>query len=347
MALRSRIGTPSLTSKIETSYRPEKKLLSKGSEELASLVDELPADMVLDKPLPSQNSTTLDHKWCQLPTISPKTRDRESLPPVRTILGHALDLPIPINRRKRSISPFAIVMEGEENHRQPPFSGPLSLSDKPTQSQHDMADSQRADISFGTPVNSLHHRFSGPAYMDWRTFASPPTSPLEETEKLPAMPENGRRMSVIDRYDELLSDVQITEFDEHGAKCRVCEKVVRLGPTNMYTLGPWDRHKKSCTGSRFRRGRGFDVRAALSDVVGVVKADKSIVKDQTNFDIIEAMEERYHLMAQSSSPPLCTTSNVPNVCILVAPFFMHRVVTTNMAGLATCIALATPLTRAV
>ncbi|KAK0186181.1 hypothetical protein F5146DRAFT_1227770 [Armillaria mellea] len=112
--------------------------------------------------------------------------------------------------------------------------------------------------------------------MDGNTFVSPPTSPLEEIQTPPVTPENGRRMSVVDRYEELLSDAQIMEFDEHGAKCQLCEKVVRLGPTNTYTLGPWDRHKKSCRGSRTRRGRGFD--------------------DLTSSDIMEAIGERYHLM---------------------------------------------------
>ncbi|KAK0435071.1 hypothetical protein EV421DRAFT_2022729 [Armillaria borealis] len=277
MTFSSRIATPSLASKIEISYRSQEKSPSKDPEELASLVDEIPAYMMLDGPIHSQYSTMVDHRWWQLPAISPQTRDQESesLPPIRTILGHALDLPILINGHKRYISPFAIAMGGT-NHCQPPFPEPLSLSDKPPQSQHNVVDSQRADIIIGTPDSSPRHRFSGPAYMNGHAVASPPTSPLEEIETLPTMPENGRQMSVIDRYEELLSDVQIIEFDEHGAKCRVCQKVVRLGPTKTYTLGPWDRHKKSCRGSRIRRGRGFD--------------------DLMNSDIMEAMEERYHLM---------------------------------------------------
>ncbi|PBK70239.1 hypothetical protein ARMSODRAFT_1003808 [Armillaria solidipes] len=274
-AFSSRIVTPSLASKIGISYHPQAKSPSKDSEELASLVDEMPAYMMLDGPIPSQYSTMVDHQWWQLPAISPRTRDQEPLPPIRTILGHALDLSIPINGHIRYTRPFAIAMGGA-NRCRPPFPGPLSLSDKPPQSQHNVVDSQRADTIIGTPDSSPRHGFSGPAYMDGHAFASPPTSPLEEIQTPHTTPENGRRMSVIDRYEELLSDVQITEFDEHGAKCRVCEKVVRLGPTNTYTLGPWDRHKKSCRGSRVRRGRGFD--------------------DLTSSDITEAMEERYHLM---------------------------------------------------
>lgn len=274
MAFSSRIVTPSLASKMETSYRSQAKSPSRGSEEVASLFDEMPAYMMLDEPISSQHSTMVDHKWRQLPAISPGIRDQGSLPPIRAILGHALDLPFLINEHKRDISPFAIAM-GEANHCRPPFPGPLSLSDKPPQSQHNVIDSQLADFSLGNPDSSPRHGFSGPAYMDEQAVASPPTSPLEEIETLPTMLENGMRMSVIDRYEELLLDVQITEFDEHGAKCRVCEKVVRLGPTNTYTLGPWDRHKKSCTGSRIRRGRGSDVSTVMSNAVGVVKADLS------------------------------------------------------------------------
>ncbi|KAK0444424.1 hypothetical protein EV421DRAFT_1800987 [Armillaria borealis] len=81
--------------------------------------------------------------------------------------------------------------------------------------------------------------------------------------------------------------------------CRVCEKVVRLGPTNTYTLEPWDRHKKSCRGSRIRKGRGFDVSAVLSIIVGVVKADMSVMKDLMSSDIMEAMEERFRLMVST------------------------------------------------
>lgn len=240
---------------------------------MASLFDEVQAYMMLEEPVSSQHSTMVDHKWRQLPAISPGTRDQGPLPPIRAILGHALDLPFPINEHKRDMSPFAIAMGGA-NHCRPPFPGPLSLSDKPTQSQHKDIDSQRADFSLGNPDSSPRHGFSEPAYMDEHAVASPPTSPLEEKETLPTMPENGRGISVIDRYEELLSDVQISEFDEHGAKCRVCEKVIRLGPTNTYTLGPWDRHKKSCRGSRIRRGRGFDVSTVMSNVVGVVKAER-------------------------------------------------------------------------
>ncbi|PBK66882.1 hypothetical protein ARMSODRAFT_329801 [Armillaria solidipes] len=91
--------------------------------------------------------------------------------------------------------------------------------------------------------------------------------------------------------------------------CRVCEKVVRLGTTNTYTLGPpWDRHKKSYRGSRIRRGCDFDVSAVLSNIVGVAKADMSVVKDLMSSDIMEAMEERFRLMVSTVILSLVTVN---------------------------------------
>ncbi|PBK85511.1 hypothetical protein ARMGADRAFT_556988 [Armillaria gallica] len=182
MAFSSRIATPSLASKMETSYHSQAKLPSRSSEEVASLFDEMPAYMMLEEPISSQHSTMVDHKWRQLPAISSGTRDQGPLPPIRAILGHALDLPFPINEHKREMSPFAIAMEGA-NHCRPPFPGPLSLSDKPTQSQHKVIDSQRADFSLGNPDSSPRHGFSEPAYMDEHAVASPPTSPLKERRR--------------------------------------------------------------------------------------------------------------------------------------------------------------------
>ncbi|KAK0445340.1 uncharacterized protein EV420DRAFT_1648471 [Desarmillaria tabescens] len=301
MALSSRIATLSLASNAEIPLRRHAKSSSSCCPvEPTSFIDGIPAHMLLDEPVPTQHATSEDipdRQWWCLPAISQRTQGQEPLAPIRTILGHALDLPVPINLPIQDTSPF-VFGTTEPNHCRAPFPGPLSLSAKPLQSQHNVA--QRAhSINLserGAADSSLRNHCSRPAYMDGHTFASPPTSLLEEIETPPTTPENGREMTMFGRYEELLSDVQITEFDEHGAKCRLCEKVIRLGPTNTYTLGPWDQHKKTCKGDRIRRGRGFDVSIVKFNVLSVVKVDISLMKDLMSFDIMEAIEERHYLM---------------------------------------------------